>query len=203
MTRSGSRLARLTLIGLLAGTPALGDEVHEQLDAARRAYDGGDLRDSVQALQAAITEVQEKMLAKLRQLLPEPLPGWEADAPQSQTAGILTAIAGTNLSRHYFREDGADVEISIVADSPMIGMMSMLFASPFLMQATPGTTSFTRDGHRGLIEHAEGSSDWELKLMIGDQTLIQITGAGLDSEEPLQDYLAAMDLTAIEQAMAN
>jgi len=203
MTRSVNPLAALAIIGVMASAPVFGDAVHEQLDAARSAYDEGDLRESVRALQAAITEVQEKMLARLQELLPEPLPGWEADAPQSQSAGILSAIAGTHLSRHYFREDGADIEIGIIADSPMIGMMNMVFASPFLMQATPGTTSFTHDGHRGLVEHAEGSKEWELKLMVGGQTLVQLTGAGLESEAPLRDYLAEMDLAAIEKAMTN
>lgn len=194
-------LTALALIATLGSAPALGEEVHDHLDAARRAYDEGDLRATAQALQAALTEVQDQILVRLQQLLPEPLPGWEADPPQAQTAGILTAIAGTNLSRHYARDDGAEVAISIIADSPMIGMMNMIFASPFLMQASPDTQSFTAQGYRGLIEHAEDSDAWEMKLMIGSRTLIELTGEGLAGAEPLHAYLEAMDLDAIEEAM--
>lgn len=196
-------LAVFAVIAGLSGGSALADEVHEQLAAARAAYDKGELRGAVQALQFAVTKIQEQMTAKLRQLLPEPLPGWRADEPQSQTAGILTALTGTNLSRRYYNEDdGAEVELGIMADSPMMGMLTMMFASPFLMQASPGTSAFTQQGYRGLLEHAQDSDEWEAKVMVGSRTFLQLTGRGLADKAPLQAYLDALDLQAIEKAMS-
>ncbi|MBK1701645.1 hypothetical protein [Thiococcus pfennigii] len=191
----------LALAALLGSGPLLADEVHEQLDAARSSYDAGDLRGAVQALQFAVTKIQEQMTGKLWQLLPEPLAGWQADEPQSQSAGLLSAIAGTNLSRRYYNDDGAEIEIAIMADSPMLGMMGMMFSSPYMMQATPGTTAFTHQGYRGIAEHAKGSGDWDMKLMVGTRVYLNLTGSGLADDKPLKAYLEAMDLAAIEKAM--
>ncbi|AGA89469.1 hypothetical protein Thimo_0628 [Thioflavicoccus mobilis 8321] len=191
----------LALAALLGSGPLFADEVHEQLDTARSAYDSGDLRGAVQALQFAVTKIQEQMTAKMWKLLPEPLAGWQADEPQSQSAGLLSAIAGTNLSRRYYDDAGAEIEINMVADSPMLGMMGMMFSSPYMMQATPNTAAFTHDGYRGIAEHAKGTSEWEMKLMVGTRVYVNLTGSGLSDDEPLKAYLDAMDLAAIEKAM--
>jgi len=201
MTNIQRACSAFALVALLTGSLASADEVHEQIEAARTAYDDGDLRGAVQALQFAVTKIQEQMTNKLWKLLPDPLPGWKADEPQSQSAGILTAIAGTNLSRRYFDDEGAQIEISTMADSPMLGMMGMMFASPYMMQSTPGTKAFTQQGYRGLYEHVEGSNKWEMKLMVGNRIYLELTGTGLEDEKPLQAYLEAMDLKALEKAM--
>lgn len=200
------RRARLCLTLAIAaalgcGGSASADTIHGQLDAARSAYDAGDLRGTVQTLEFAIAKIQEQITARLWTLLPDPLPGWQADEPASQSLGILNALTGTNLSRRYYDEEGAEIEISIVADSPLIGMMGMMFANPMLLQATPVTSSFLAQGYRGILEHEKGSQDWDMKLMLGGRVLVELRGSGLEDKAPIQAFLEAMDLKAIEKTM--
>lgn len=185
----------------LGGSPVLADEVHDEIDAARSAYDGGDLRGAVQALQYAMTKIQEQLTSKLWGLLPDPLPGWQAEAPQAQGGGVLTAIAGTHVTRRYYNDEGGQINLSAMADSPMIGMMGMMLSSPYMMQSTPGTKAFSHDGYRGISEHVKGSSKWEMKLLVANRIYIELTGSGLEDEAPMQAYLEALDLKAIEKAM--
>ena len=170
----------IAALGLAAAfiAPASADEVTDQLNAARKAYESGELRSAVQTLQFAVASIQEKINLSLLELLPEPLDGWNADEPQAQSGGMAAMIAGTNLSRRYYRDDGAEVDISITADSPLLSMMTMMLSNPMLMQTDPGTRVYTHGGQRGMIKHEKDSDVWEISLMIGGKIMIQVTSGG-------------------------
>jgi len=180
--------------------PAAADDITDQLDAARKAYEGGEFRSAVQTLQFAVAGIQEKINLSLLKMLPEPLEGWQADEAQAQSGGMAAMIAGTNLSRHYYRDDGADMDISITADSPLLGMMTMMLSNPMLMQTDAGTRIYTHAGHRGMIKHEKDSNEWEISLMVGGKIMVQVTGRGLQDKKPVEDYLKAIDLAAVEKA---
>jgi hypothetical protein len=191
----------LTLIAALSiGRPALADEVTDQLDAARKAYDSGDLRGTVDILNFAVAKIKEQVTAQLLRLLPEPLPGWQADPAQSESAGIAAMITGTNLSRRYYRPDGAEVTLSVTADSPLLPMLTMFLSSPFMMQADPDTKPYSLKGQRGMLKHSPEGNEYEASLMVGNRILIQGRGRGPTDENVVQQYLEAMDLDAIEKA---
>jgi len=191
----------LTLAAALSlGSAVRADEVTDQLDAARKAYESGDLSGAVDTLNFAVAKIKEQVTARLLQLLPEPLPGWQADAAQSESAGIAAMITGTNLSRRYYREDGAEVTLSLMADSPLLPMLTMFLSSPFMMQADPETKPYSLKGQRGMLKHGAGSNEYEVSLMVGNRILIQAKGSGLSDEKPVQAYLDAMDLDAIQKA---
>ncbi|MGE5154997.1 MAG: hypothetical protein ACM3ST_13400 [Bdellovibrio bacteriovorus] len=192
----------LTLAATLAcAQSALGDEVTDQLDAARKAYESGELHAAVDGLNFAVAKIKEQVTARLLQLLPQPLPGWQADAAQSESAGFAAMITGTNLSRRYYRPDGAEVSLSLMADSPLLPMLSMFLSSPFIMQADPGTKPYSLKGQRGMLKHSPDSNEYEASLMVGNRILIQGKGSGLTDEKAVQEYLEALDLDAIQKAL--
>ena len=178
MLRRGILVLAMTLFAAAFST-ARADEVTDQLDTARKAYEAGELRSAVQALQFAVAKIQEEINASLTGLLPRPLEGWTADEPEAQSGGIAAMIAGTTLTRRYHRTDGAEVEINIIADSPLLPMMTMMLSSPMLLQSDPNTKLYTYDGQRGLVEHEKDSRRWEIKLMVGNKILVQITATGV------------------------
>lgn len=185
---------------LALAQPALGDEVTDQLDAARKAYESGELRSAVDTLNFAVAKIKEQLTGRLLQLLPEPLPGWQADPAQSESAGIAAMITGTNLSRRYYRADGAEVTLSLMADSPLLPMLTMFLSSPFMLQADPGTKPYSLKGQRGLLKHNPDSTEYEASLMVGNRILVQGKGTGLADEMAVQQYLEALDLEAIQKA---
>ncbi len=197
---SSRPIALALATALTLAQPALGDEVTDQLDAARKAYESGELRNAVDTLNFAIAKIQEQVTARLLKLLPEPLPGWQADAAQSESGGLAAMITGTNLSRRYFRPDGAEVNLSLMADSPLLPMLTMFLSSPFMMQADPGTKPYSLKGQRGILKHSPDSNDYEASLMVGNRILVQGKGSGLTDEKAVQQYLEALDLDAIQKA---
>lgn len=198
---TSTRAIALTLTATLGlSQPALADEVTDQLDAARKAYQSGELRNAVDSLNFAIAKIQEQVTGRLLQLLPEPLPGWQADAAQSESGGLAAMITGTNLSRRYYREDGAEVSLSLMADSPLLPMLTMFLSSPFMMQADPTTKPYSLKGQRGMLKHNPDSNAYEASLMVGNRILVQGKATGLTDEKAIQQYLEALDLEAIQKA---
>lgn len=198
---SSTHRITLTLAAALTiAQPAVGDEVTDQLDAARKAYESGELRSAVDTLNFAIAKIQEQVTARLLTLLPGPLPGWQADAAQSESGGLAAMITGTNLSRRYYRPDGAEVTLSLMADSPLLPMLTMFLSSPFMMQADPGTKPYSLKGQRGLLKHNPDSTEYEASLMVGNRILVQGKGTGLPDEKSVQQYLEALDLDAIQKS---
>ncbi|KAA6185656.1 hypothetical protein F2Q65_08145 [Thiohalocapsa marina] len=191
----------LPLLLLPLGSPApAADAVTEQIDAGRQAYEAGDPRGAIQALNFAVAQIEEQLKALQLQVLPAPLPGWTAEDAQSETAGFAAMIAGTNLSRTYRRDDGeASLTITITADSPMLAMMNMMMSTPLLMQADPDNAPFTFGGYRGTIQQPPDGSA-KVMLMVGSRILVQLEGRGTD-RQTLEAYLEALNLSGLEKAL--
>jgi hypothetical protein len=184
--------------------PARADEITDQIDAARAEYSSGELRKAAQTLKLVITSIQEKMNLDLLTLLPEPLQGWRADKAQAESSGIAAMMTGTNLLRRYFRDDSTEeVEIGIMADSPLMPMMTMMLSSPMIMQANPDAKSYALSGWRGMIEHEEDSDSWEISLLVANKILVNVQSSGSKDANTVEAYLKAIDLAAIEKAFAN
>jgi hypothetical protein len=181
----------------------MADDVTDQLESAKKAYESGELRTAVETLNFAIAKIQEQMTAGLLKLLPEPLAGWQADAGESQSGGMAAMITGTTLSRRYFREDGAEVTLSLMADSPMMPMLTMAMSMPFMMQANQDMKTYALKGNRGMLEHAADSDAYEITLMVGNRLVIQGKGSKLQDSKAVEQYLEALDLDAIQKALTN
>jgi hypothetical protein len=202
-----SHLTRAGIILILSASLPVGtagaDSITDQIDAARRAYENGEPRVAIQALEFAAEEIKVQLTAEQLKVLPDPLPGWSAEDPESQTPGFAQMIAGTNLTRRYANaETGQRVEITITADSPLLGMMGMMLGSPMMMQAAGGNTRpFSFEGHRGTIEQDPDAGTVKVALMIGTRILLQIEGSLGADRQTLEAYLKAMDLKALEKAL--
>jgi hypothetical protein len=188
-------------IGITASAGANADQVTDQIAAGLRAYEAGEARVAMQALQFAAAEIETQLRQRQLLLLPEPLPGWSAEDAVSESGGLAAMIAGTNLSRGYRNDTtGASVRITITADSPLLAMMGMMMASPMLMQANPGSSPFLHGSYRGMIEQNEDGTT-KLSLMVGTRILVQIEGEGGADRQALEAYLQALDLPNLEKAL--
>jgi hypothetical protein len=199
-TRFAPAMAATLAASLIFAAAAPADEVTDQLDAARQAYAAGDLRTAVDTLNFATAKIKEQQTVGLLKLLPEPLAGWQADPAQSESAGLASMITGTNLTRRYVRPDGAEVNLSVTADSPLLPMLTMFLSSPFMMQADPNSKPYAFKGQRGIIKHDKDANQYEVTLMIGNRVLIQGKGTGMADGAAVQQYVEAMDIEAIQKA---
>ena len=200
-------LSRAPLFVLAAGlcltTTAHADEVTDQMEIARKAYESGELKTAIETLNFTVTKIQEQMTANLVKLLPEPLPGWTADAPESQAGGMAAMITGTTLSRRYQREDGAEITLNLMADSPLMPMLTMAMSMPLVMQNNQDMKTYSFKGYRGTLEHAADSQNYEITFMVGSRLIVQGQGSQLTDSQPIEAYFEKLDLEAIQNALTH
>jgi len=195
-------LAAVLAASLMTITPlSYADEITDQIEMAKQAYEAGELRQAKDELQYAIAQIQELLDNQYVKLMPEPLPGWVGEPAQAQTAGMAMMGGGTQLSRAY-RNDatGESVELSLVADSPFLQAMTMMLSNPMMLRSEPGTKLYRLGKHRGMIKNPPGSDRWEINLMLANRILVQVQGDGLKDQAPAEAYLKALDLDEVQKA---
>lgn len=196
-------LRPVLLLSLLLGAGGAGaDPVIDQIEAAKRAYEAGDAAVAIKALNFAVAQIEQQQTARQLQLFPAPLPGWVAEDATADAAGLAAMLTGKILSRNYREpQSGATVKITMSANSPFLGVMAGLMQMPLLMQADPNTSLYSFSGYQGMLKKDDGGG-LDLSLMIGTNLLLQLQGSGGATQANLEAFLNAMDLGAVQKALA-
>ncbi|SDG78129.1 hypothetical protein [Roseospirillum parvum] len=181
-------LAALLLCAAPLSSPAWADEIEDSLQAALDAYRDGDLALAKEELDYAGQMLSEKKAAGLADFLPEPLSGWERQDgdTQAMTAGMMGG--GMSASASYSNGD-TRLEISLVADSPMVGALAAVFNNAAMMGQMG---KLRRIDRQKVIETEEG----ELQAVIDNRILVSINGPA-----PVEDkeaYFKALDIDGLE-----
>jgi hypothetical protein len=185
------------------GMAAWADEIDEQIQRGQKAYTDKNYREAIRELQFAISEVQEKLNAQYLTLLPEPLPGWQADAAEAQTMPVALMGGGIQVSRHYRKAEGAEeVTIELLGDTPMLQALSVIMTNPPMIASEPGFHPFRHGEYRGIVKHDREDQSVELSLMVANRVLVKLSGQHIGDEKPLDAYLKAIDFKKIEAVMA-
>ncbi len=96
--------------------PALAaDDILDAIEAARKAYQAGDMAGAKQSLDLASQLVGQKNAENFAALLPAALPGWKAEKVETTSVGV-TVFGVTSASRRYTGPDGRGVEVRITGD---------------------------------------------------------------------------------------
>lgn len=192
--------AALISCATLAAGNAAADEILDQIDAGRRAYEAGEMGVATEALNIAIAQIQQQRTETQLKLFPDPLPGWTAEDASAQATGFMAALTGKVLSRTYQQtETGAELVMTISANSPFLGFFNGLMQTPLFAQGADGLGAYVHQGYRGLLEPQENGPA-KLSLVIGNNILLQLEGSQGTNADTLEAYLNAMDLNALEQA---
>jgi len=172
-------------------TPALADDVTDQIKEALKAYEKEDYNTAITALDAASTLVRQKKAETVGKLLPEPLDGWTADEAKSSAAGASMFGGGISANRTY-TADKRKVTITVTSDSPMLQALSMMFSNPMFMGQE--NKLIVINGQKAIAN----SSDNTLTAMVANKVMVQIDGEGDATLDDLKAWFKAIDFKAIE-----
>jgi hypothetical protein len=172
--------------------PARADDVTDQIHEALTAYDKKDYPTAIAGMQAALNLLQQMRADVYGSLLPAAMDGWTADKVETISAGLAMAGGGTGATRKYHK-GGAEVTVSILADSPLLSALSALASSG--LAAMTGARTEIVNGHRTLYMQDDGA----LTSFIGDRILVRVEAKG-QPEGTLKQFLTAVDFAAVEKA---
>jgi hypothetical protein len=168
------------------------DDVIDQITEALQAYQNHDTQTAITALDAASNLLRQSRADGLKRLLPQPPPGWTADAAESTAVSVAMLGGGITASRAY--HNGVQrVEVQIVADSPMLQSLAQLISSP--LGAIGGMKTVVIGGRR--MSYTE--NDRTYMALVADKMIVKIQGNADTPDPTLRSFIAAIDFAAIEK----
>jgi hypothetical protein len=180
----------LCCIATVSGAHA--DDVIDQINEALQAYQNHDTQTAITALDAASNLLRQSRADGLKRLLPQPPPGWTADAAESTAVSVAMLGGGITASRAY--HNGVQrVEVQLVADSPMLQSLAALISSP--LGAIGGMKTVVIGGRR--MSYTE--NDRTYMALVADKMIVKIQGNADTPDPTLRSFIAAIDFAAIEK----
>ena len=198
----------VVILALALVVSACADEVLEEIDYAREAYEDGSYSEAIESLNFVIAQIQSLQVDELRKALPEPLSGWTMEEQESDAMGysFFGLGSGAGVTRRYYEEDsGATIEITIGTQSIMLQQITMFLKNPALAAAQPNTKLEKKRiaGKRITIIEEFSSEDERGKLSLtpDDKTLVIIEGWDISDKEILYEYLDGIDFDLMAEIL--
>lgn len=174
------------------------DEIMSSIQEGIEKYQAGKYPEAAGSLEYAAQLIRNKRAGSLGELLPEPLEGWQAAKVETQAIAASLLGGATTASRKYTK-DGASVDITIMIDSPAIGMMTMLFANP-AMAAQSGKSMKRINDQAVLVDYKEDREQGELQTIVANRILVTVKGRKVSLAD-LEAYTKAIDFGKLEAAL--
>ncbi len=173
---------------LFVPAAASADEISDAIAAATKAYQAGELAGAKQQLDIASQAIAEKVAQALIAALPKPLMGWKADMPDTSAGGGF-GFSITQASNSYTNAKGDRVEVSITADSPLLGQLVSMMSNPQMASLMGKTINLS--GSQRAIQ----SKDGNVQFMVNNRFVIEVSGGG--SPDDKVNYAKAIDLNVL------
>jgi len=190
----------LVLAVALLAAPARADDVTDAISAAESAYAAGSLAEAGARLEAALAGVRGQLVARLAAFLPGAPSGWTAGDVEGTGAGAadLGVSGGLVVSRAYHAPNGSTIEVSISADSPLLGSLRMYVTNPALasMAGGPRMKKVAVCGFDA-IENSDERGVRELSILVGARTLVSVSGRDGRDGPHVQTLAGSLDCAGI------
>ncbi|MBP7518413.1 MAG: hypothetical protein KA768_11315 [Desulfobulbus sp.] len=172
------------------------DTVLSTIKEATRQYQAGDYSGSASNLDYASQLIRQKKSEKMKDLLPEPLPGWDGKEASAQALGAAVLGGGVTVSRDYTR-GASTISVEIVSDSPVLQSVLMMLNNPVFAGAGGGRLE-TVKGNRSVLKFDSGKKSGELYIVVASRFVVTVKGRQV-AREDLLAYGEAMDYRVLEE----
>ena len=166
------------------------DDVLTTIDQAVKQYKGGDFAGAASNLDYAAQLIRQKKSEKMKDLLPEPLSGWQAGEADSQAIGTAVFGGGVTVSRKYTKESSS-IDIEIVSDSPVLQSVMMMLNNPMFAGASGGNLK-TIKGQRAIIKYNGANRSGDISIVVAGRFMVTINGRQVDQAD-LAAYAEAIN----------
>jgi NAD-dependent DNA ligase len=183
-------LAAAAVLAFAILPAAAADEVVEAIEAARKAYQAGDLGEAKQNLDLASQLIGQKNAEGFAALLPNALPGWKAEKAESSAIGAAVFGGASTATRRYSNAKGDNIEIQITGDSAMIAPMAQMLSNP---QFAGAMGKITRVGSQRAIV----TNDGDVQMVVANKFLVVVNGSGSAADKLA--YAQAIDIAKLSK----
>lgn len=190
----GRKLAAVMALTLLALPVRAADDVPARMDAARAAYQKGDLPRAARELDAALRQLHDRLGRSLAEAMPAPLAGWQADASEIQ--GLGQVGGGLSVTRAYSRNESS-LNASLIMDSPAVEAAAALIANPAATAAQPNMKRVKVGAEDALMRYDSSTKSGEITIVVGTRVLLEIEGENLANGDVLMEAAKGWNVAKI------
>ena len=172
------------------------DEIADSIKEALEYYEGGDLAEAVGSLDYAAQLIRQKRAEVLATFLPDPLSGWKAKEIESKAVGRAMLGGMVSAKREYVKGSGC-ITVELMADSPTLQGMLMLFSNPAYATADGGKlTKIKRQ--KAIVKYRSANQDGEISMVVDNRYMVVVKGRKV-SEEDLTGYASSIDCKGLKK----
>lgn len=162
-------------------------------------------KDAQIALQQAIGYLNELMGKEVLAALPLTLNDLSANTGSdvNNTAGMAMMGGGINISRSYQSSatDGANLEINIAANSPLLSSITMMINNPLMLSSSQDAGKSIKVGNRrSLIKSKPADKNYELMIPLVN-SLLTINGNNIKDEAGFLAYVNKLEIEKIAKVL--
>lgn len=187
------------VIGMLlvaVGAASAADVVPGRMDAARQAYQRGEVARAALELQAALIELHERLGKGFAEMMPAPLAGWQSEPAEVQ--GLGEVGGGLSVTRAYLKGESS-MNASLILDSPAVAAAAALFANPAASAAQANLRPVKVGPENALLRYDPANSAGEITMVLGNRVLLHIEGDNLTSGDPLVEVAKGWNVAGIRK----
>jgi|GEM_PF-2830188 len=192
-------LSTLTVIAL-SSTSLVADEILDQMNEAIKAYQDKDYKSAMEELKFITAQLQKLDATENQKLLPQALEGWKIKQKNNNGGQAMMSMmgGGTSIEATYIKKQER-IEIQVLANSPMLAMMSMAISNPALMASDPNTSPYRYKRNKGMKKKERNKT--EITLLIAGQIMIKLTGTNLKDDAILEHYLDGINIKELKNQL--
>lgn len=173
---------------LVYSMPCFADEITDSINEGLEYYKSGDFTSSVSSLRYATQLIQQKKGETLETILPQPLPGWTANSATSNAAAGELFGGGLSAEKSYEKEDSR-VNITILADSPVMQGVMMMLSNPMILSSGGGKLRKIKN-QKAVVKYDEMNKSGEVQVVVVNRFLVTINGNNVTEDELLEYAMA-------------
>lgn len=166
------------------------DDVTDSINEALDAYKEGEYSAAVDSLNYASQLINQKKGDSLSSLLPEPLEGWSAKSSESKAMGAAMFGGGITAERKYVKGKN-NVSIEIVADSPMMQSVMMMFSNPMYATSDGGKLEKIKR-QKAIVKFNPDNNRGDIKIVVANRFMVTVKGNKTTLAD-LKAYAEAID----------
>ncbi|MBR9971678.1 hypothetical protein [Magnetospirillum sulfuroxidans] len=199
MSLSGLRFAAAFALVLVCPlvSAAAADDVPARLDNARAAYQKGDIARAAREIEAALTQLHDRLGKIFAETLPNLGGQWKAETVETESLGEIGG--GLSVSRAFTRGD-ASLNVSLLLDSPEVASVQAMLSGN---SAQPNLKKVKVGGEDALLRFDAATGTGEITMVVGGRVVLEVQGDNINNTDPLLEAAAGWNVGKIKTLLAN
>ena len=154
----------------------------------------------MEELKFVTAQLQQLNQEENQKLMPKALEGWtEKESSSRDNQVAMSMMGGGTTMKSEFQRNKEKVTVEVMANSPMMQMMTMMLKNPAMMAGQKNTKPFRYKKAKGMIKKEKTKT--EITLVLAGQILVKVSGRRLEDDAVLKEYLEQLDFSKLKEAL--